>query len=59
LSHPYFRIAGYGFYGQGIAQFKDIEGILTMNGAFSLTPGVTSSMYTLRILGPHGRFRAL
>lgn len=59
LSHPYFRIAGYGFYGKGTGQFKNIEGMLTMNGALSLTPGVTSSMYTLRILDPHGRFRAL
>jgi hypothetical protein len=59
LLQPYFRVVGFGPCGEGTGQFKDVNGLLTVNGALSLTPGVVSSMYILRILDPLGRFRAV
>jgi hypothetical protein len=59
LQQPYFRFAGFGPCGEGTGQFKEVKAQLTVNGALSLTPGVVSSMYMLRILDPLGRFRAV
>jgi len=58
LAQPFFRIVGFGPYGQGTGQFKSLDGMLVMNGALSLTPGALSSMYLLRISDPLGRFRS-
>src|SRR5262249_9651259 len=43
LQQPYFRFVGFGPYGEGTGQFKGVNGLLTVNGALSLTPGVVSS----------------
>ena len=59
LHNPYFRISGFGLYGEGTGQFTDVQGMLTMNGALSLTPGVLSSMYVLRLFDRQRRFRSL
>jgi hypothetical protein len=59
LQHPYFRIGGYGNFGEGTGQFKEVEGVLTATGAFSLNPGVLSSLYILRINDRLHRFRPL
>jgi hypothetical protein len=59
LQHPYFRIGGYGNFGEGTGQFKQAEGVLTATGAFSLNPGALSSLYILRINDRLHRFRPL
>jgi hypothetical protein len=58
LKQPYFRLVGFGPFIEGTGQFKDTEGLLTTNGAISVTPSAISSMYVLRILDPEHRFQA-
>jgi hypothetical protein len=57
LAEPYFRIGGYGSLGEGTGQFKQVEGVLTSTGAFSLTPPALSTLYILRINDRSHRFR--
>ena len=57
LKNPYFRITGFGPYGKGTGQFKDVQGMMSLNGAISLEPYAYSAMYMLRILDPLGVFR--
>ena len=57
LHHPYFRLVGYGPFLEGTEQFKDLVGVLSVNGALSLTPNALSAMYIIRILDPVGRFQ--
>ena len=59
LEHPYYRIGGYGNFGEGTGQFKDLEGVLTATGALSLKPPALSSLYILRINDRLQRFRPL
>jgi hypothetical protein len=59
LQGPYFRIGGYGNFGEGTGQFKQVEGVLTSTGAFSLNPAALSSLYILRINDRSHRFRPL
>jgi hypothetical protein len=59
LQEPYFRIGGYGNFGEGTGQFKQVEGVLTSTGAFSLNPAALSSLYILRINDRSHRFRPL
>ena len=58
LEQPYFRLVGFGPFIEGTGQFKDTEGLLTFNGALSVTPGAISGMYVLRILDPEHRFQS-
>lgn len=58
LQHPYFRVAGFGPLKEGTGQFAGVRGLMTLNGAISLSPLTVSSMYTIRILDPRGRFRS-
>ena len=59
LERPYFRIGGYGPFGEGTGQFKGAEGVLTSTGAMSLTPGALSTLSILRINDRARRFRPL
>ncbi len=59
LEHPYFRIGGYGDFGAGTGQFKELEGVVTATGALSLWPPSLSSLYILRINDRLQRFRPL
>jgi hypothetical protein len=59
LEQPFFRIGGYGPLQEGTGQFKDTVGMITVNGALSLTPAALSSMYMVRILDPLCRFQPL
>jgi hypothetical protein len=58
LARPFFRITGFGPFTGGTGQFKDLVGMVSLNGALSLAPGAVSSMYMLRIADPAGRFRS-
>jgi hypothetical protein len=59
LVNPYFRLGGYGHFAGGTGQFDQLEGVLTVTGAFSLTPPAVSSLYLLRINDPLHRLRPL
>ena len=59
LAQPFFRIVGFGPFTEGTGQFKDTVGMISVNGALSLSPGAVSSMYMLRMADPLGRFRSL
>jgi hypothetical protein len=58
LAQPFFRIVGFGPYGEGTGQFQSLDGMMVMNGALSLEPGAFSSMYLLRIRDPQRRFQS-
>ncbi len=58
LEQPFFRITGFGPFIEGTGQFKDMIGMVSVNGALSLTPGALSAMYMLRMSDPLGRFRS-
>ena len=57
LRKPFFRVTGFGPFIEGTGQFKDAVGMVSVNGALSLTPPAVSSMYMLRMADPLGRFR--
>ncbi len=57
LAQPYFRLGGFGLLGEGTGQFLDLQGMVAVNGALSLDPWASSSMYMLRVLDPQGIFR--
>lgn len=57
-SHPVFRIGGGGPFLEGSGQFIGVQGLATVNGVISLSPGTLSSLYMLRIIDMDGRFRA-
>ena len=58
LEQPFFRVVGFGPFTAGTGQFKDAIGMVSTNGALSLTPGAVSAMYMLRISDPQGRFQS-
>lgn len=58
LERPFFRICGFGPFTGGTGQFANLVGMVSLNGAVSLSPGAVSSMYMLRIADPAGRFRS-
>lgn len=57
LDQPFFRITGFGPFTRGTGQFSNPIGMISLNGAMSLS-GAVSSMYMLRIADPSGRFRS-
>jgi len=57
LARPYFRLGGFGLLGEGTGQFLDLNGMVAVNGALSLDPWATSSLYLIRVLDPQGIFR--
>ena len=59
LASPYFRLGGYGRFGVGTGQFKEVEGTVCATGAVSVTPGAVSTLYILRINDRLHRFRPL
>ena len=59
LEAPYFRVGGYGKFTDGRGQFKNVEGIISVTGALSVTPPALSTLYILRINDPYHRFRPL
>jgi len=58
LDQPFFRITGFGPFIEGTGQFENTVGMVSINGALSLTPGALSAMYMLRMADPLGRFRS-
>jgi hypothetical protein len=58
LAQPFFRITGFGPFIEGTGQFKDMVGMVSVNGALSLSPGAFSAMYMLRMADPLKRFQA-
>ncbi len=59
LAAPYFRLGGYGRFGAGTGQFKQLEGTVCATGAISVNPGAVSTLYILRINDRLHRFRPL
>ncbi len=59
LARPFFRIVGFGPFGEGTGQFSGAVGMISVNGALSLEPPVMTAMYLLRISDPLFRFRSL
>lgn len=57
LARPYFRLGGFGLLGEGTGQFVDLKGMVGVNGALSLDPWASSSLYLIRVLDPQGIFR--
>lgn len=58
LAQPFFRITGFGPFIAGTGQFEKMVGLVSVNGALSLSPGALSAMYMLRMADPLGRFRS-
>jgi len=58
LQQPFFRVTGFGPFLEGTGQFKDMIGMVSINGALSLTPGAFSAMCMLRMADPLKRFQA-
>jgi hypothetical protein len=58
LDQTFFRITGFGPFIEGTGQFKEVVGMVSVNGSLSLTPGALSAMYMLRMADPLGRFRS-
>src|SRR5207249_3989336 len=59
LAQPLFRITGFGPFIEGTGQFKDMIGLISVNGALSLDPPALSAMYMLRMADPLGTFRSI
>ncbi len=59
LARPFFRIVGFGPFGEGTGQFAGAVGMVSVNGALSLEPPAMTAMYLLRISDPLSRFRSL
>ncbi len=58
LEQPFFRITGFGPFIEGTGQFRNMIGMVSVNGALNLTSGALSAMYMLRMSDPLGRFRS-
>ena len=58
LEQHFFRVVGFGPFIEGTGQFKGAIGMVSTNGALSLTPGALSAMYMLRVSDPEGRFQS-
>jgi hypothetical protein len=56
---PIYRIAGVAPPTDGTGQFTNSTGMVSVNGAFSLTTGAISTVYILRLADPFGKFRAV
>jgi hypothetical protein len=52
------RFGGVGPLLKGTGCFRGIEGLMTDNSVVGVAPHVTSTLYVLRIIDPHGQYRA-
>jgi|GEM_PF-1034005 len=57
LSSPLLRVGGFGPIQGGSGEFRDAQGMLSVNGAMSLFPRLSSHLYVFRFVDPDGRLR--